>query len=133
PADEYVVSATSALGGWGENAFGSIGLGLGGPLITPSDVASPGTQAFEEAVADNAARAVTLDDGRSARTSSDSEVPYLTGAPDLRTGAGVSFSDPVIVEYRFQWIFKPTNPASGNAYYLVTFSSCHTLEVNSPP
>lgn len=36
PTDEYVVSDTYSLGGWGENAFGSIGLGLNGPLITPS-------------------------------------------------------------------------------------------------
>src|SRR5699024_8204785 len=121
PAEEYVSSDTYSLGGWGENAFGSIGLGLGGPLMTPSDVASPVTQAFAEAVADNAARAVTLDDGRSARTSSDSEVPNLTGATDLRTGAGVSFSEPVIVDYRFQWNFQPTTPVSGNADDLVTF------------
>src|SRR5699024_6714424 len=133
PAEEYVVSDTYSLGGWGENAFGSIGLGLGGPLVTPSDVASPGTQAFEEAVADNAARAVTLDDGRSARTSSDSEVPYLTGAPDLRTGAGVSFSEPVIVDYRFQWNFQPTTPVSGNADDLVTFAGGNTREANSSP
>src|SRR5699024_12685483 len=103
PTDEYVVSDTYSLGGWGENAFGSIGLGLNGPLITPSDVASPGTQAFEEAVADNEARAVTLDDGRSARTSADREGPYQTGAPDLRTGAGASFSEPAIGDYRSPW------------------------------
>lgn len=96
-------------------------------------MASPGTQAFEEAVADNEARAVTLDDGRSARTSADSEVPYLTGAPELRTGVGVNFSEPVIVDYRFQWNFQPTTPVSGNADDLVTFTGGNTREANSSP
>ena len=112
PSGDYVVSDTYALGGWGDSAFGSIGLGLDGPLVSPTDVAAPGSPEYDEVLADNAARAVTLDDGQSARTSSDAQVPYLTGAPDLRTGVGVRFHEPVIVDYRFQWNFQPTQPGT---------------------
>lgn len=133
PVGEYVVSDTYALGGWGDSAFGSIGLGLDGPLVTPSDVAAPGSSEYEAVVADNAARAVTLDDGQSERTAPSEQVPYLTGAPDLRTGVGVTFHQPVIVDYRFQWNFQPTTPVSGNADDLVTFAGGNTREANAAP
>ncbi|WP_277051238.1 ExeM/NucH family extracellular endonuclease [Ruania albidiflava] len=133
PSGDYVVSDTYALGGWGDSAFGSIGLGLDGPLVSPTDVAAPGSPEYDEVLADNAARAVTLDDGQSARTSSDAQVPYLTGAPDLRTGVGVRFHEPVIVDYRFQWNFQPTAPVTGNADELVTFEGGNTREANAAP
>ena len=133
PTGDYVVSDTYALGGWGTSAFGSIGLGLDGPLVSPTDVAAPGSAAFDDVVADNAARAVTLDDGQSARTESDAQVPYLTGAPDLRTGVGVTFNQPVIMDYRFGWAFQPTTPVTGNADELVTFEGGNTRESNAAP
>ena len=133
PTAEYVVSDTYALGGFGATAFGSVGLGLDGPLLQESDVAVPGSAAFDAAVADNAARAVTLDDGQSVRTPSSSDVPYLTGAPDLRTGVGVTFAAPVIVDYRFQWNFQPTAPVTGNASTLVSFAGGNTREANATP
>ena len=133
PTSDYVVSDTYALGGWGSSAFGSIGLGLDGPLVQETDVAAPGSAEFDAVAADNAARAVTLDDGQSARTPPEQQVPYLTGAPDLRTGVGVTFNEPVIVDYRFQWNFQPTEPVTGNADELVTFAGGNTREANAAP
>lgn len=117
-ADAYVVSDTYNLGGWGSTAYGSVGLGLGGPLRQESDVAAPGTPAFNDAVADNAARAITLDDGQSQQTSTSASVPYLTGNADIRTGASLTFDQPVVLDYRFQWNFQPTSPVTGNADWL---------------
>ena len=133
PVDDYVVSDTYALGGWGTTAFGTIGLGLGGPLVQETDVALTGTPEFDAVAADNAARAVTLDDGQSARTSTSANVPYLTGAPDARTGAGLTFHSPVIVDYRFQWNFQPTSPVTGNADGVVTFDTGNTRQANAEP
>src|SRR5699024_10332217 len=61
--DGYVISDTYDLGGWGTNTFGTLLLGHGGPLIQETDVAQVGTSEFDAVVADNAARAVSLDDG----------------------------------------------------------------------
>ncbi|TDE12982.1 ExeM/NucH family extracellular endonuclease [Jiangella asiatica] len=133
PVDGYVVSDTFALGGWGSSAFGSIGLGLGGPLVQETDVAAPGTPEYDAAVADNAARAVTLDDGQSNRTATSAEVPYLsTGAPP-RTGAGVTFHQDVIFDYRFQWNFQPTEPVTGPAPDVVTFDTGNSRAANAAP
>ncbi|NED99410.1 ExeM/NucH family extracellular endonuclease [Phytoactinopolyspora halotolerans] len=133
PVDGYVVSDTYALGGWGTNAFGSIGLGLGGPLLQETDVARPGTPEYDEVVADNAARAVTLDDGQSARTSSDQEVPYLTADTPVRTGVELTFVDDVIFDYRFQWNFQPTRPVNGDASDIVLFDGGDTRDRNEQP
>ncbi|MBZ2198231.1 ExeM/NucH family extracellular endonuclease [Occultella gossypii] len=133
PVADYVVSDTYALGGWGTTAFGSIGLGLGGPLVQETDVALPGTPEFDAVAADNAARAITLDDGQSARTATSANVPYLTGAPNVRTGAGLTFASPVIVDYRFQWNFQPTAPVDGNADDVVLFNTGNTQEANATP
>lgn len=133
PADRYVVADTYALGGWGDTRFGSMGLGLDGPLLQETDVALPGTPEFDAVAADNAARSVTLDDGQSARTPFDAEVPYLTGNPDARTGVGLQFSEPVVVDYRFQWNFQPTAPVTGDASDRVTFSGGNTQAANTSP
>ena len=110
PADRYVISDTYALGGWGTSAFGSIGLGLDGPLVQETDVALPGTAEFDTVAADNAARAVTLDDGVSNRTPTSAPVPYLTGNPDVRTGVGLEFAAPVIVDFRNNtWKLNPVS------------------------
>ncbi|MGC0272457.1 ExeM/NucH family extracellular endonuclease [Pseudactinotalea sp. Z1739] len=133
PASRYVVSDTYQLGGFGDTRFGSIGLGLDGPLVQETDVANPADPGYEAVVADNAARAVALDDGQSTRTPFDAQVPYLTGEPNVRTGVGVTFHEPVIVDYRFQWNFQPTEPVTGNAGDLLTFAGGDTREANAAP
>lgn len=133
PTNRYVVSDTYALGGWGSNAYGSIGLGLDGPLVQETDIAAPGSTEYDAAVADNAARAVTLDDGQSAQTASDANVPYLTGTPDLRTGVELSFPNPVIVDYRYQWNFQPTAPVTGKADDVIEITGGNTQAANAEP
>ncbi|UNX53705.1 ExeM/NucH family extracellular endonuclease [Georgenia sp. TF02-10] len=145
PEPGYVVSDTYALGGFGTSAFGSVTLayaaeqdgaypgGVGRPLLQESDVAAPGTPEFDQVAADNAARAITLDDGQSARTASSAQVPYLTGEPNVRTGVELTFHAPVVLDYRFQWNFQPTAPVTGNAADLVTFDGGNTREANQAP
>jgi predicted extracellular nuclease len=133
PVDGYVVSDTYNLGGWGNNAFGSIGMGFDGPLVQETDVAVPGTPEYDAVVADNAARAVTLDDGQSSRTPTSGEVPYLTAATPVRTGAEATFVDDVIFDYRFQWNFQPTRPVNGAASDVVTFETGNTRAANQAP
>ena len=133
PVAGYTVSDTYNLGGWGNNAFGSIGIGFGGPLVQETDLAPPGTSEYDDIVADNQARAVTLDDGRSARTSTDAEVPYLTATSGVRTGAESTFVDDVIFDYRFQWNFQPRFPVDGAASDVVTFLGGNTRATNAEP
>ncbi|WP_051425582.1 ExeM/NucH family extracellular endonuclease [Jiangella gansuensis] len=133
PVEGFVVSDTYALGGWGTNAFGSIGLGFGGPLVQETDVAAPGSPEYQDAVADNAARSVTLDDGQSNRTPASAQVPYLTAQTPPRTGAGVTFHEDVIFDYRFQWNFQPTAPVHGPAPDVVTFDTGNTRAANAEP
>lgn len=133
PADRYAVSDTYALGGWGDTRFGSVGLGLDGPLVQETDAALPGTPEFDAIAADNAARAITLDDGSSERTPFDAQVPYLTGNPDIRTGAVLEFVAPVVLDYRFQWNFQPTAPVTGNGDHVVVVAGGNTQAANAAP
>ena len=59
PQGTYTVTNTFAT-----NQYGEVGLAFGStPLIQPTEVARPGTAQADAVAADNAARAVTLDDG----------------------------------------------------------------------
>ena len=96
------------------NNYAEIGLAAGTtPLVNPTVTARPGTDAYTAAIAANAARAVTLDDGASTSyLSSDAEntaVPYLATTEPVRIGAAVTFTKPVIFDYRRGvWKFQPT-------------------------
>ncbi|MFC0862574.1 ExeM/NucH family extracellular endonuclease [Sphaerimonospora cavernae] len=127
PTGAYTVSDTYNLGGWGNNAFGSITLAAGDtPLRQPTDAARPGAGA-DAVTADNQARRVVLDDGQSARTPSSGQVPYLTRTTPVRTGASVAFPAPVIFDYRNdEWKFQPTGPLPGGASDAVTFQDTRT-------
>ena len=101
------------------NQFGEIGLATGTtPLIQPSDVARPGTPAYPDVVDDNAARAVTLDDGASINFlgSADNKaipLPWLTpptgtAATPVRVGAAATIKQPLVLDYRNNaWKFQP--------------------------
>jgi len=96
------------------NQYAEIGLAAGTtPLVNPTVTARPLSAEYTAAIADNAARAVTLDDGSNTNflTGSDqgTPVPYLTVADPLRIGAAVTFTEPVIFDYRYgAWKFQPT-------------------------
>lgn len=111
PQGAYTVTDTFDL-----NSFGSVGLAAGSsPLLTPTEVARPGTPELAAVVADNAARAITLDDGASinflgAAANKAIPLPYLTPTEPIRVGAPAAFSRPVVLDYRNGgWAFQPTS------------------------
>ncbi|MCS5729974.1 ExeM/NucH family extracellular endonuclease [Herbiconiux moechotypicola] len=111
PQGDFTVSNT-----YSTNQYAEIGLAVGDtPLITPTEIARPGTAAYDAAVADNAARAVTLDDGSSidflgADANKDIPLPYLTDVPTITVGSTATFTEPVVLDYRFSaWKFQPTS------------------------
>ena len=115
PQGPYTVADNYAL-----NQYGEIGLAAGStPLFTPTEVADPHDAAAIEAVKDeNAARAVTLDDGATANfltTAKNTPLPYLTQDHQIRVGAPVTFDEPVVLDWRFDaWRFQPTDAADGD-------------------
>ncbi|RNL61986.1 ExeM/NucH family extracellular endonuclease [Nocardioides marmoriginsengisoli] len=95
------------------NTFGEIELARGSaPLRTPTDVARPKTPAAAAVAAQNAAKALTLDDGSTANyltTAKDVPLPWITASSSVRVGAPVTFTKPVIVDYRNDaWKIQPT-------------------------
>ncbi|MCX6502799.1 MAG: ExeM/NucH family extracellular endonuclease [Microbacterium sp.] len=109
PQGAFTVSDT-----YDTNYYASIGLAAGtSPLLTPTEIAAPGTDAYDASVADNAARAVTLDDGASLNFNSAANksipLPYLSTTAPVRVGADVTFTQPVVLDYRNGlWNFQPT-------------------------
>ncbi|MBZ4487938.1 ExeM/NucH family extracellular endonuclease [Microbacterium sp. cx-55] len=109
PEGDFTVTNT-----YDTNYYASVGLAAGTtPLENPTDVARPGTPEYDTVVADNAARAVTLDDGASINFNSTANkgipLPYLSTTSPVRVGAPVTFAAPVIAEYRNDmWNFQPT-------------------------
>ncbi|MDT0117347.1 ExeM/NucH family extracellular endonuclease [Microbacterium sp. PRF11] len=96
------------------NQYAEVGLAAGTtPLRTPTDVARPDTPEYVAAVADNKARGVVLDDGASINFLSDANkgtaLPYVSLTDPVRVGAPVTFTRPVILDYRNNaWKFQPT-------------------------
>ncbi|TYL55708.1 ExeM/NucH family extracellular endonuclease [Nocardioides sp. BGMRC 2183] len=113
PTDDFTVTNS-----YGTNQYGEVGLATGdSPLLQPSDVAAPGSSAYDDVVADNAARGVVLDDGTSINYLSngsaqqDYPLPWLTLANPVRVGARATLTGPVILNYDFNvWRFQPTEP-----------------------
>lgn len=103
------------------NRYAEIGLAAGDtPLLQPTEVANPVSDPAAVAAvrADNAARAVTLDDGASTDYLSvtDQALPYLTQQPAIRVGAPARLTRPVVLHYAFgDWRFQPTAPLTGSS------------------
>lgn len=117
------------------NQYGEIGLAAGEtPLVQPTETARPGTPEYAAAVADNAARAVTLDDGASTNFLSAANkakpLPYLSVTAPVRVGAPVTFTKPVVLDFRNNaWKFQPTSeltPATASTVQPVTFGNTRT-------
>lgn len=130
PQGDFTVTDT-----YDTNYYGSVVLASGKtPLITPGEIAEPGTTAYTDAAADNAARMVTLDDGASINFSSSANssipLPYLSLDKPVRVGEPVTFVHPVIVDYRFSaWNFQPTSQltaANADTVQPVTFTNTRT-------
>ncbi len=114
------------------NQYGEIGLAAGdSPLFAPTEVADPHDAAAIQAVKDdNAARAVTLDDGATANfltTAKDTPLPWLTQDHQIRVGAPVTFTQPVVLEWRFDvWRFQPTDQLTATDPLPATFGHTRT-------
>nr|RZI35555.1 Mannosylglucosyl-3-phosphoglycerate phosphatase [Cryobacterium sp. SO1] len=117
------------------NQYGEIGLASGTtPLVGATVTARPGTAEYTAAVAANAARAVTLDDGATTNYLSSANkakpVPYLSTTAPVRIGAAVAFTRPVILDYRNNaWKFQPTTelvPANADTVQPAAFSNTRT-------
>ena len=97
------------------NNFGEIDLASGTtPLRQPTDVARPSTPEADAVATDNAARAVTLDDGSSTNylsaANASQPLPWITRDTPVRVGASATFTKPVVLDYRNSlWKFQPTS------------------------
>lgn len=92
--------------------------------IDPHDEAAIAAQK-----AADAARTITLDDGRSTNFNSQKDVPfsYLTPDNPVRVGAAVEFRAPFVLDYRFDaWSLQPTTPIEGTGTEHVAFSDERT-------
>ncbi|RWZ68737.1 ExeM/NucH family extracellular endonuclease [Labedella populi] len=124
PVGGFTVSNT-----YSTNQYAELGLAAGeSPLITPTEIARPGSAGYTAAVADNAARAVTLDDGASINflgsdANKDIPLPYLTQNAAITVGSAVEFTEEVILDYRNSaWKFQPTTQLTAEDDLPATFS-----------
>ena len=121
------------------NAFGEIGLATGDhQLVQPTDVANPTTDpaGVADVQADNARRAVTLDDGSSVSFLNNANkgipLPWLTTDNPVRIGSSATLHQPVILEFRnSQWNFQPTTPVTDQGTAVATFGD--TRAANEAP
>lgn len=120
------------------NYYGTIGLSAGdSPLVQPTTVGRPGSAEYDAQIADNAARAVLLDDGSSTNYNSTANkskpLPYLTGGAPLRVGAAVTFTRPVVLDYRFDaWGFQPTAQLTPDVAGAVQPATFENTRENAP-
>lgn len=130
PQGDFTVTDT-----YDTNYYASIGLAAGTePLLIPTEVGRPGSAAYNQTVTDNAARALTLDDGASTNFNSASNksipLPYLSLDKPVRVGAAVTFTQPVIVDYRNSlWNLQPTQQltvANADTVQPATFANTRT-------
>ncbi|GGR62524.1 5'-nucleotidase [Nocardioides luteus] len=94
PQGDITVSNT-----YGVENYGELGLAHGDhPLLQPTEVARPGSDEAAAVEADNAARAIVLDDGSSTtlRPPTSRTIPYVSNTSPVVVGASVDFRGPVI-------------------------------------
>ncbi|WP_108495328.1 ExeM/NucH family extracellular endonuclease [Promicromonospora sp. AC04] len=109
PQGEFTVTDN-----YSTNYYGTVGLAAGdSPLVQPTTAGRPLSAEYDAQIADNAARGVLLDDGSSWNYNSTANkaqpLPWLTGGDPVRVGAAVTFTRPVVLDYRYDaWGFQPT-------------------------
>ncbi|EPD31438.1 hypothetical protein HMPREF9238_01211 [Gleimia europaea ACS-120-V-Col10b] len=106
---------------YGTNRYGTVMLTTQDkPLRQPSDVYHPWNNPNEIAAleAANKASIIALDDGQSTDYTNFKHpnhlipVPYLNVNDPLRVGSTVTIKKPVILDFRFQWNYQPTEPVN---------------------
>jgi len=115
------------------NYYASFTLAAGDhPLVQPTDVVDAQDTAAVAAVqAENAARAITLDDGASINFNSSANksipLPWLSQDNPVRIGSAVTFHQPLVLEYRFGlWNLQPTSQVTDDGADVATFSNTRT-------
>jgi 5'-nucleotidase len=113
PAGDYTVTDV-----YSTNQYGEIGLAASTtPLVNPTVLGAPGSPEHAAAAARFDTELVTLDDGStlnflssaSGGANKDIPLPYLSPDAPVRVGAPVTFTSPVILDYRNNnWKFQPT-------------------------
>ncbi len=111
--------------------YGEIGLATGDQqLWQPTDLYNPNLEPGQVArvQADNAARAVTLDDGASTSfLNSSTPMSWLTPDNPVRIGSSATLHQPVILDYRNStWKFQPTTQVRGVGSDVATFGDTRT-------
>lgn len=123
PTDRFTVTNNYTT-----NQYGEIGLATGDTqLWQPTDRAdAQDTAAIAAIQADNAARAVTLDDGSSwnyLTTYKNTPMPWLTPTNPVRIGSAATLQAPVILEFRNNvWKFQPQSQVTDAGTDVATFS-----------
>ena len=124
PQGAYTVSDNYSL-----NQFGEVGLAFGdAPLVQPTEVGAPGSDAAVAQAEANEGASVLLDDGQSWNymtnaAAKNSPLPYLTLDTPVTVGATVQFEGNVVLDYGFDaWRFQPTQPVKGTENSPVVFS-----------
>jgi predicted extracellular nuclease len=111
PVDALTVSEVFDL-----TTFGELTLSAGGVLVQPTEVARPGTAEAAAVAAANTARKITLDDGRSTRTSV-TDRPYLSPTTPVRVGDQVEFTEPLVLGFGFsQWRLQPADGTADGVF-----------------
>ncbi len=136
PQGDYTVTDV-----YDTNMYGEVGLAASDtPLVNPSvkGIKGSSTNAAYQAEVDRAAQeSVQLDDGSSRNyldtkntANANIPVPYLSQSSPARVGESVTFTKPVVMDWRNSaWRFQPTSPLTGaNAADVqpVTFSNTRT-------
>ena len=132
PTNQFTVTNTFNM-----NNFAEIGLATGStPLIQPTEVEDAQTGDVAGVTADNAARAVALDDGASVNylngDNQDIPLPWLSPSNPVRVGATATLHAPVVLDWRNNvWKFQPTTRVTGDGASVATFEN--TRPANNNP
>ncbi len=135
PTDTFTVTNT-----YSTNQYAEIGLATGNtPLIAPTEVAdAQDAPAIADVVADNAARAVALDDAASTNFLSAANqatpLPWLSPTNPIRVGAKATLHAPVIMEFRNNaWKFQPTSQVTDEGADVATFQNTRVAAPEAVP
>ncbi|GFZ76913.1 ExeM/NucH family extracellular endonuclease [Nesterenkonia alkaliphila] len=103
----------NSIGGWITLTDGTE------PLWLPTSLHHPSSPEREALAEENQARMITLGHGGQTRwtnwAESDRPLPYLRPDAPVRVGAGVDWTDQVVLDYRLQhWMFEPLSTVIGD-------------------
>jgi len=114
------------------NQYGEVGLAAGTtPLVQPTELGAPGSAPALAAAADAVARGVVLDDGATTNflsaANSGLTPPYVSLTNPVRVGEAVTFTAPVVVDYRNNtWKLDPTTRLVAGGTLPVTIADDRT-------